>query len=132
MTTRYYLSSLGVIVPHATTEDHADVGRRILAEAVIVPQDYADIYDQMEKLGYFRVAEFTERIFAENKVCPATCNQLAFLLERVNDGNNERLLLINDELFTETRREGGLTYQDLHESHCGGGTSVNDETRAPK
>ena len=110
---RYYLAPIGEPVPQTPVEDHADVGRRILASLGVIPVDYSDIYDQMEILGYFRVVEFPQRVFAENSNCPSTHSQMAFLQERrFADGGN-RELVINDELFTETRRGGGLSHEEL-------------------
>ena len=112
---RYYLAPTGDQVPQTVLEDHADVGRRILAVAGITPKDYSDIYDQMELLGYFRVVEFPNRVFAENSRRPATVSQMAFLRDRQSADGAPRELLLNDQLFTETRRDGSLSHQELDE-----------------
>lgn len=117
---RYYLAPNGEQVQQTAVEDHADVGRRILAAGGITPKDYGDIYDQMERLGYFRVVEFPERVFAENSRCPVTESQMAFLRDRQFANGRERELVLNDRHFTETRRGGSLSHDVLEEIHSAG------------
>lgn len=113
MTERYFLSPDGTKVDQTAAEDHADVGRRVLADRGIEPRDYADTYDQMFILGYTRVVEYRERICAENPKLPLSGPQMAFLLRRQSDCGGQRELAINDKLFGETRRGGSLTHEEL-------------------
>lgn len=114
-TPRYYLAPTGQKVVAEIGEDHADIGRRVLAAVGITPKDYSDIYDQMELIGYFRVVEFQNRVFAENSVRRPNRSQMRFLQDRQFNSGTERELLINDTLFTETRRCGSLTHKLLNE-----------------
>jgi len=109
MTDRYFLAPTGDKVALSAMEDHADVGRRVLADIGICPKDYADIYDQMFQLGYTRVVEFPDRICAENLSVPLTHSQLEFLHARRLHGGSTRELQINNSPFAETRRWNHLT-----------------------
>jgi len=113
VTKRYYLTPDGTKVDQTAAEDHADVGRRVLADRGIKPKDYADSYDQMFNLGFARVVEFKERICAENPKLPLTDPQMAFLIRRQSDCGGQRELTINDKKFCETRRGGSLAHEEL-------------------
>ncbi len=116
---RYFLSPSGVKVQQSLLEDHADVGRRILKDKGITPKDYTDIYDQMFKLGFCRVVEFPDHVCAENPFMDLNRAQREFLEDRKSDAEVPRKLSVNNKLFTETRRGGSLTIEELAEKLLG-------------
>src|SRR5438105_6278257 len=91
--------------------DHADTGRRILAAKGIVPRDYADIYTQLFRLGYARVAELDELIYVENDGHPLSPEQSAHLED--DSLRTGKPVKLNDRYFVGTRRGGALGYADL-------------------
>lgn len=111
MFTRYFLTPDGTKVAPQSGEDHANIGRHVLALEGIAPKDNEDIYNQMLALGFVRVAEYHGQICAENPVRELSAGQFAFL-ESIKF-TSKRELLFNDRLFEETRAGRSLSHEVL-------------------
>jgi len=58
---------------------HIDIGKEILAEKGVVPENDADVYTQMFKLKYIRVVEYVDGRVEVESTCKMSTHQKRFL-----------------------------------------------------
>lgn len=101
MTVKYWLSADGKKIEVVRGEWHQKSARKHLREMGIAPKDTDnDLYNQMFKLGFMRVAEVERVLYADNDGQQPSNAQQQHLFAKEGEGME---VLLNTKSFESTR-----------------------------
>jgi hypothetical protein len=100
---RYFLDPQGIPTGRMAGKpgaSHIEIAKLVLLASGKFSPAAGDLYDQMFKLGYARVAEDDGNVWVESPR-PLTKAQKVFLKNRHHDAN--KVVHVNDQRFIETK-----------------------------
>jgi hypothetical protein len=104
MTIKYWLAADGKRIEDGQGQWHQKSARKHLRDIGVIPKDRdKDLYRQMFKLGFMRVAEVEQSLYADNDGQRPTDVQQHYLLAKEGEG---MAVLLNTKAF-EATRDGG-------------------------